>query len=114
MRQYGITDCPDWCEQPADEPEHQQHTSQLDELRTDDGDVIQVRARLGWDDGGDDRVQIVFTTADGSNEIWLDPDDKSQLDDMLDAADDLITSGYTPKEAYPGAWDEEEDDGEDD
>lgn len=121
MEGYGETSCPDWCEQPDDEADQQQHISELQEYRTGDGDLIQVRARLGW--GGDssaDQIQIAFVATDGSNELWMTLDDKSQLDELLDTAEDLLTSDYTTKEAYPGAWDDEdeeeddEDDGEED
>lgn len=105
MQEHGVTRCPDWCIQPADEEQTETHQSELVQYVTNNGISVYLQIVTSWWDGGAHEV-IVTTEMDRYGQLHLSIDDWREIA----SAGDGLVARYDhggEKWAYTGAQDDE-------
>ncbi|WP_430787045.1 hypothetical protein [Actinoplanes sp. G11-F43] len=109
MRKHGVTACPDWCPQPDDEDQYEEHIGPGSSFTTANGDTVTVRPRVSWFSDVDPSVDIIANPGEGSDGVVLNAAELSRLQQISgDVFDDaqhhhVYAPAEQSKPAYPGA-----------
>lgn len=101
MRDYGLYECPDWCTQPDDEDQHEQHVGEWSHLELSEA-TVRVRPRMAWTTDGADQVDVEILDADGAPCGRLTLDEWRQVEQLVSAAEGEMDDHDTTW-AYDGA-----------
>jgi hypothetical protein len=109
MREHGVTACPDWCPQPDDEEQYEEHIGPGSSFTTENGDTVTVRPRVSWFSDVDPSVDITINPGEDGDGVVLNAAELSQLQQISgEVFDDaqhhhVYAPAEQSKPAYPGA-----------
>jgi hypothetical protein len=98
MREHGIYECPDWCVQPDDEEQYEQHFSNWAEYDINGSTKLQIRIRATWwSDYENNLVEVNLYDTDGDQGAFLERPDWGKVQDYVEA-------GWTATEDWDTQW----------
>lgn len=120
LRYHNLFTCPDWCTQPGDEEQYEQHHGEWSEQDTDGG-VLRVRPNASWWDEHPDWVEIELagqgaqpslggSSPDAVGSVLLAVADVDSVVDMLTEARDLVDGWRSGSGGWKWAYDGAEED----